>query len=370
MKQMILLLVVSFLLASCDTSKSNYTITGKIEEGVELGDTLYLVTMQGQKPTVLSKSPVEHGAFEFEGFRSEPQFCSILSFAADGNIARNIDLFVEEGEINVTVTRKQTIVTGSNLNERLQQFRDSVDIIDELRNIYIEKKRRPDISPAAQREADKAIHTTSLLYNRYVKEFIEKNISNPVSVYILVNNYSALLPEAGLDIISRMPAEVQCDPSVSAVAAIYRNMMYSAVGNRFIDVELLNIEGKAVSLSQYAGKGTPLLLSFWSSSVASSLGDQKQLSALAAEYDNRLSLVSVSIDSSHQKWSDTVLHNELSGIQLADLKGWNSAAVILYGVDLLPYYILLDSNGTILMRTPSLQAVNEKMQLLNLKTYK
>ncbi len=361
MKHIISLSLALLLFVSCDTITNNYIIKGQVEPGTDIGDTLYLVTMENQSPILLGKSPVEKGSFIFEGFQKEPRFCSILSFA-NGKIARNIDLFIEEGDINVTVAGKRSIISGGNLNSRLQEFCDSVDIVDDLRNIYIEKRNRKEVSSAALNEAYNAIHTTLMLRNRYVKEFIEKNIDNPVSVYILVNNYSAMLPETGLDIISRMPVEVQNDPSVSAVTAIYRNQMYSAVGNRFVDFDMRGLDGKQVLLSQYAGKGTPLVLSFWSSSSPSSVDEQVTLSRIASEHSDKILFASISLDTDEQHWKSAVAEKNLSGIQLTDLRGWRSSPVTLYGIDIIPFYVVLDSNGTIVMRTSDISHVLQKIQ--------
>ena len=47
-------------------------------------------------------------------------------------------------------------------------------------------------------------------------------------------------------------------------------------------------------------------------------------------------------------WKDVIKSQELNWIQLSDLKGWESEAIVKYGLNIIPANVLIDPTGKII----------------------
>jgi hypothetical protein len=56
----------------------------------------------------------------------------------------------------------------------------------------------------------------------------------------------------------------------------------------------------------------------------------------------------VSLDKEKQAWLNAIKDDHLGWQQISDLKYWNSAATSLYGLNGIPYNVLIDPTGKIL----------------------
>ena len=68
--------------------------------------------------------------------------------------------------------------------------------------------------------------------------------------------------------------------------------------------------------------------------------------------DQGLQIVGVSVDSDREKWQGTLDKHQPAGIQISELKGWESVSRVDYGVQAIPFTVLIDASGKILARNP------------------
>lgn len=354
----IFLSVFVFIFFSCSVGDDSYSIKGTLEQGVDLGDTLYLMTATNGKPSMLGKSAVENGAFSFSGHCDTTLLCSVIALKS-GRVHRNVDVFLEPGELHLHMTAQRNILSGTELNEKLQEYNDSILLLNALYDTYYKKSLTPIISDAAMDEALKVMQIATMVRNKYVDIFIERNIDNHLSAYIIKNNYTSISPERGLELISSMPEWLRNDSSIKVIVSMYKAMMRTAVGEKFEDFELSDMEGRKVCLSDIAGNGEAVLLSFWASGIDKSVEEQKYIASLQSKYPGKLKFVSVSADKVMELWRNAVAQNDFQGIQLTDLKGWESEALSSYGISQIPAYILIDADGVIVERTFSIETIEK-----------
>ena len=65
-----------------------------------------------------------------------------------------------------------------------------------------------------------------------------------------------------------------------------------------------------------------------------------------------LQVVGVSVDSDREKWQGALNKHQPAGIQISELKGWESVSRVDYGVQAIPFTVLIDASGKILARNP------------------
>lgn len=220
-----IVLSIFLLLSAVVYSQNNYKIKCDIFEGTILCDTLYLITNLETIPTVESMAVVGNGSYTFVGKVSASKFSNIVSVES-GNIKHYGELYLEPGDINVKIGELRQTVSGTFLNDRLQQYKDSVAPIIAIYEQYAAKCTRENISQAALDEAQKVMIVTTMVRIDIAEKYIRKNYDNPVALYIMERNYQLFPPEKGRQLLSLLPEELQNTP-----LAIKLKTFYSSSGN-------------------------------------------------------------------------------------------------------------------------------------------
>ena len=145
------------------------------------------------------------------------------------------------------------------------------------------------------------------------------------------------------------------------------------VGSKALDFTLNSVDGKAISLSEHYAKGF-VLLDFWASWCGPCIKEIPELQQLHSLHSDRLQVISISVDENKAQWQDAIAKYGLS--QWTQLIANNNEecyfveqanTALAYGVEQIPCFILIDSNGTIVGRWSHLTAdvTKEIEQLIN-----
>ena len=103
----------------------------------------------------------------------------------------------------------------------------------------------------------------------------------------------------------------------------------------------------------YGVKGKLKIIDFWASWCIPCIQEVPLLKRLQEKYkDQGLQIVGVSVDSDREKWQGTLDKHQPAGIQISELKGWESVSRVDYGVQAIPFTVLIDASGKILARNP------------------
>lgn len=125
------------------------------------------------------------------------------------------------------------------------------------------------------------------------------------------------------------------------------------VGMPYREIVARTIDGKEIRLSDYVGKKQLILLDFWASWCIPCIQEVPLLKKLQEKYKNQgLQIVGVSVDSDREKWQGALDKHQPAGIQISELKGWESTSRVDYGVQAIPFTVLIDASGKILARNP------------------
>ena len=205
-------------------------------------------------------------------------------------------------------------------------------------------------------------------YEEFVERYVEfnlnaakKNPDNDVAVQVLMN-LRGLIDDAQVDeIISNMPQEMLENEKVAYLKKGLDARKATAEGQMFTDFTVEHVFGydrsmdpqplkKEVKFSDYVGKGTYVLVDFWSPWCGPCRREVPNIAEVYAEYkDKGLEVLSLAVWEK-QPQSHTIEVAGQLGMDWLHINNCGSIPTEIYGVDGIPHLMLIGPDGTILKR--------------------
>lgn len=191
--------------------------------------------------------------------------------------------------------------------------------------------------------------------------------------FIKANPNSYVSAEAILSIAGQSPVEAEITPYITAlspamkatepvkqVLAMIEAGKKTAVGAMAMDFTQNDVDGKPVKLSDFKGKY--VLLDFWASWCGPCRGENPNVVKAFNKYkDKGFTVLGVSLDRENGKeaWLKAIKDDGLTWTHVSDLKFWQNAVAVQYGIRSIPQNYLIDPTGKIVasnLRGPALDA--------------
>jgi peroxiredoxin len=365
MKNLLLLITATFLLASCQHPSA--TVSGCVENGANAKITLI---RQGAITQFLLDTlrADAHGCFRYKikpaGKQFEPAFVSVSI-----DSSARVSLLVKEGEhikINARKGAYDYTVEGSEESALLQSLNknlfDSSHRFDSLMALVNAEQARAGNAKIPDRW-NRELGEVYVKQYRQAVQFIVKNKHSLTSVAAL--NQS--LPN-GLPVFSRNEDAIYFKmaydtlkvhyPTSEYVAALRDEYEYrfrqtdllakieTAAEAGFIDIKLPDVSAKTVALSSL--KGNIILLYFWVSTDKAQLMFNNDLKALYETYRPKgLAIYQVSLDTDKTIWAKAVADQSLPWINVCDGLGAASPVLRTYNITKIPAAFLINRQGDI-----------------------
>ena len=336
------------IIACTGGNKGGYIITGTVEGGAD-GDTVYLQEATGRDLVKLDTAIITNGTFTFEGKQDSVVNRYVTCEANGENLM--MDFFLENGNINIALTKDNDSATGTANNDAYQAIRSKTnEISQKMAGIY--NAMGDSTLTDAQKEAKKKEGAQlEEEYSIVMKEGVQKNITNPVGVYLFKQTFYNNSTDENEALLKQIPANYQNDERIVKIKEITEKQNKTAVGTKFVDFEMQTPEGKTVKLSDYVGKGKVVLIDFWASWCSPCRAEMPNLVETYAKFKGKnFEIVGVSLDQDAAAWKAAIKNMNMTWPQMSDLKLWNNEGAQIYAVNSIPHTILVDGEGTIIAR--------------------
>ncbi|WP_420399667.1 redoxin domain-containing protein [Flagellimonas sp.] len=119
-------------------------------------------------------------------------------------------------------------------------------------------------------------------------------------------------------------------------------------GDKMVSMSGENLEGERVDLSSIIPQNEYTILDFWAAGCGPCRWQSKQYAELYEKYREKgLEIVSFSLDKNRNHWEGASKEDNITWINMSDLKGITGIAPMSYGIRGIPNSFLIDKNGII-----------------------
>lgn len=135
------------------------------------------------------------------------------------------------------------------------------------------------------------------------------------------------------------------------------------IGQKFIDLEMADPDGKPHKISELVGEGKWVLVDFWASWCGPCRGEMPNVVEAYNKYHSKgFEVIGVSFDQDKDAWVKAIQQLKMPWMQISDLKGWECAASPTYNVNSIPDNILIDPQGIITDRALRGKALHNRLK--------
>lgn len=323
MKKTSLILTLAALFAACSGGEKNantYTITGTLPKKVS-AEWVYIYDFDGQTPIAIDSARVKNGTFRFEGTCPDSNAMFMMSPGAlDQYPAISWTLLMEPA--NLVADTTDEFLSGGPLNDGLRSW------MNQVKSIF-----------ATSADANALGDFFRTRWNEHSGDY--------VGAFMLTSLWTMIDFNLADSLAQTLPDEMKNDRFVNKNLLVpLQALREMQPGHMFKDIDLTTLDGQAVHLADYIGKGDYVLVDFWASWCGPCRKAIPEIQPIVKKY-KKLKVLGIAINDKPEETQRAIENLNITWPVVAD-KDVNSGRI--YGFSSIPYMILFAPDGTIAAR--------------------
>jgi thiol-disulfide isomerase/thioredoxin len=356
MKKVLFMAALMLAALPTEAQQVKYSIDGISKEN---GKTVYLRDRFSRQ--IVDSAVVVNGKFSMSGNAEKDAYMGVSAQDALWSV-----MLFNDGT-PVSINLNDSTLKGSPQNERLTRY--DIDINASYSNIMLKVQ-----SMSEEERKAKEVELTGGLMIAMMKMMtgVEKVFKEECETLIpvaFISEYQQLYGQQKIDsILATKPAWanhpiVQQQVKEWDYQKAQEEKKNAFIGQQFIDLEEADPDGNMHKLSEYVGKGKWVLVDFWASWCGPCKAEMPNVVAAYEKYHAKgFDIVGLSFDNKKEPWVKDIENLKMPWTHLSDLKGWNTVAAKVYGVNSIPDNLLIDPQGKIVARGLRAQGLQAKLK--------
>ncbi len=362
MKNVFSALVIMLMLFSCkpNNGSGKFTVQGDIKGLPD--QKIYLEELffnSERQPEVVDTAEAKNGKFKLSSM-AVAQGIYRLRLEKDRPVFIVINDRNElELKADYTNLSMKTITVNTPANVMMKNFilaTDSQGTV--LKTSGQELKTMPDKNDSTYKVREQVYSDGIDRYENYIVNFIDTTSSPVVAVFAL-GYTSNIDPEKLTKPVTNLGKRFPDNSIVTIIVQQFKQIQAQAaqqkaaqktkpqIGAEAPDLSMQTPGGKMFSLSSLKGKF--VLVDFWASWCGPCRAENPNVVKAYNTYkDKNFTILGVSLDKNKTLWEEAIKTDGLAWNHMSDLKQWESDAVEKYGIDGIPYNVLIDPQGKII----------------------
>jgi peroxiredoxin len=331
------------------TSKPSYEVKLKLTGA---SGKAYLSQRQNGKMVKLDSTQLQNGEGVLKGSVEIPE----VYYLEVSSVHDMFPLFVENSIITVegiADSLQKAKVTGSKVHDEYNTFQAKLNVAEKaISTFFIDADKAKESGKQAKADSLRTLGQKAVDdFFDIQKSYVKANPSSFISPYVLAQFYHGMEAgevEAYLNGFDKKLDSVQIVKSIKAQVA---KLKLVAVGQVAPDFTMETVDGTSLKLSDVYSKNLLTLIDFWASWCGPCRGENPNVVAVYNEYNTKgLGILGVSLDAKKEDWQKAIADDQLTWLQVSDLKGWQNEAAVLYAVNSIPSNLLVDKTGKIVAK--------------------
>ena len=351
MKQFLSVLFMLSVLVSCQEKRDNYRIIGELKN-IPDSSVIDLYIEYEDIASRIDSDTILNGFFEFSGILEKRPAKMMLRMHDWENYAGGCDLWVDYEKIMVTGESRylSSWDVSSNVKEqkclnRLTSKTKEFNIHNDSLSLLMMKNRQDRERYLQLRKQADSLRKISLGIEFNMVEKSPNSHSALEILYKTVKFDTTIARERIKKVYEALKPTFKNTLYGEGIKAGLQERDIPEPGDKMIDFTAHDTAGVEYSLSDFKGKY--ILLDFWSFGCGPCIMSIPEMKELNTQYKDALTIVGINMAANEKQWRKASKRDSIPWTNLSDGKGTIAGLSSVYGIEGVPTYILINSEGVI-----------------------